>query len=310
MARVWTVRSTVVTDRTGRVAVIGAAGFIGGHAVPALTRAGRDVASFTRSAPFLGDAGLHPDIEAAQTIFWLASSINPQIAAEHPERVAADQQVFVDFLERLGASGATPTVVLLSSGGTVYDPKSTPPYREDSPTGPISAYGAAKVELEEILAQLAPAAHVTVRVANAYGPGQQAKSGQGVIAYWMAAALRDEPITIIGDPASARDYVFAADIADALVAIDAVEKPSDLPSILNVGSGQATSLQQLSDLLTDVVTPHQLKIERQPARSFDIDRTWLSIECAKTTIAWAPQTSLHQGLLRTWQHVVSLSRGT
>ena len=292
-----------MVGRTGRVAVIGASGFIGGHTVPALVRAGRNVASFTRSVPFIDGAGLHPAIEAAQTIFWLATTVNPQIAAEHPERVAADHAEFVDFLERLRASGATPTVVLMSSGGTVYDPSIPPPYREDSPTGPIAAYGASKVELEGYLRELAPGAHVAVRVSNAYGPGQPARAGQGVIAYWMAAALRDEPITIIGDPESARDYVYAADVADALAAIDAVEDPESLPAVVNVGSGRATSLRQLSELLTEIVGPHLLEVKQEPARAFDLDRNWLVIDRAFATLGWSPRTSLKEGLLQTWAYV-------
>lgn len=291
----------MVTGSTGRVAVIGAGGFIGGHAVPALRRAGREVATFTRSAPFLDAGRLHPDIEASQTIFWLASSINPQIAAEHPDRVVADRAVLEEFLDHLRRSGAAPTLVLLSSGGTVYDPKTTPPYREDSPTGPISEYGAAKVELERLVAERSPGDAVSVRVANAYGPGQKAASGQGVIAYWMAAARRGEPVTVIGDPENARDYVFVSDIADALVAIDAAEERGSLPGVINVGSGEATSLRELADLLGEVIAPLALQVDQRPGRPFDLARTWLAIDIARTHLGWVPRTPLIEGLRRTWQ---------
>ena len=281
------------------VAVIGSDGFLGGHLVRALERARRTVASFTLDVPFDLGERLDPAVESARTIFWLASTINPQIATESPERVAADRAVFERLFEGLERASVSPTIVLLSSGGTVYDPKAEPPYREDSPLAPLSAYGQAKVAFEELMTQRAPGKSVAVRVANAYGPGQHPAAGQGVIAYWMAAALEGKPVTMMGEPTNARDYVFATDIAEALVAIDGCE-PDILPSKVNVGSGQATSLQQLADTLAAVIAPRPLEVLHQPSRSFDVKRTWLSIDRAADVLGWKPRISLHEGLSQTW----------
>lgn len=289
-----------MSNQLPQVAVVGADGFLGSHLVPALERAGREVSSFTLDIPFYDNGQLAAGIASARTIFWLASMINPQIAAEHPERVEQDRAVFRQLLDGLRTAGLSPTVVILSSGGTVYDPNSEPPYREDSPTGPISAYGRAKVEFEQMLRALNPGASVAVRVANAYGPGQRAAAGQGVIAYWMAAALEGKPITVIGERATARDYVFVSDIADALVAIDEAES-STLPQVVNVGSGQATSLGELVETMSAVVG--ELELDEQPARSFDVPRTWLAIELAAERLDWKPKVSLHEGLAQTWAYV-------
>lgn len=242
---------------------------------------------------------LDPAIVSARTIFWLASTINPQIAAENPERVVADRAIFEQLLDGLNEADVSPTVVILSSGGTVYDSSTEPPYLEDSPLKPISAYGEAKVAFEDLMTERAPGASVAVRVANAYGPGQKAAAGQGVIAYWMAAAKQGSPVTMIGAPTNARDYVFATDIAEALVAIDAAD-PSSLPAKLNVGSGQATTLQELADTVAAVIAPSPLKVNHEPSRSFDVERTWLSIDRAAETIGWKPKVSLLDGLRETW----------
>lgn len=264
------------------------------------------MAEYTLTIPFHHDGALDPAITRARTIFWLASMINPQIAEEHPERVAEDRAVFELLFDGLESAGVTPTVVILSSGGTVYDPRSTPPYREDSPLAPMGAYGRAKVSFEELMARRAPGASVAVRVANAYGPGQRAASGQGVIAYWMAAARRGDPITMIGEPTASRDYVFATDIAEALVALDAAD-PSTLPPALNVGSGRATSLQELADTLMDVLAPQLLEVKHQPARSFDVEQTWLSIERTTQILGWHPRVTLADGLAQTWASLQAVS---
>ena len=131
-------------------------------------------------------------------------------------------------------------MVLVSSGGTVYDPAVPPPYPESAPTRPRTAYGRAKLALE---GQRSPAAGlpdwVTLWVANVYGPGQPAVSGQGVDGYWLRAAAEGEPLTVYGNPDSTRDYVYVGDVAEAMLATHRAAVP---PPVVNVGSGEPTSL--------------------------------------------------------------------
>jgi UDP-glucose 4-epimerase len=104
---------------------------------------------------------------------------------------------------------------------------------------------------------------------------------------------------MIGEPSAARDYVFATDIAEALVALDECDA-AKLPASLNVGSGRATTLQELADTLAEVVAPRALQIKQQPARGFDVERTWLSVELAESALAWTPRWNLRDGLAETW----------
>ncbi len=189
-------------------------------------------------------------------MFWLATRINPQIAEQQPDRVVED------LLRAVQGLDPAPTVVLLSSGGTVSDPQGRAPYDEQAPTRPLSAYGAAKLALESLLAERAPGRHVTLRVANAYGPGQPVGSGQGIIAHWPRAARRGEPVRLFGDPATTRDYVNVEDISEALVAVAASTGP--LPPVLNVGSGRPTTLQELAETVLDVVAAPPLSSSWSP----------------------------------------------
>src|SRR5262249_27099977 len=133
-------------------AVIGAGGFLGSALVPVLQSAGVPVTAFTRKTPFLTDSGAPDDgLLPARTVFWLASSINPAIGEAEPGRVHEDRETFVALLRALERLADPPRVVLVSSGGTVYDPAEPPPYREGSPTRPHGAYGRAKLELERRL---------------------------------------------------------------------------------------------------------------------------------------------------------------
>lgn len=287
------------TTADQRVAVVGAAGFLGRAAVSALQRSGLTAIRYTRSAPFLRPDGTLDDyIARCESVLWLATSINPQRAMDSA-LVAQDRQVFQLLLEKVALLPAPPRVVLLSSGGTVYDPTAPPPYREDSPTRPPTAYGRAKLELERLLLD-SSLDGVVLRVSNAYGPGQPARSGQGVIAHWFQEALHRRPPRLLGDPGTVRDYVFVADVAEALVAVCTAS--GALPGILNIGSGKPTTLKELLELVIATIGDNTLTPQYEPARQFDAPSTWLDVRAAREALGWEGKTSLSRGLELTWEH--------
>ncbi len=275
-------------------AVIGARGFLGRALVPALRSSGVPAAEFTRATPFLSEGGAAaPGLAAAGTVYYLASTINPAIAERDPDAVATDRQRFASFLEALARLDRPPRVVLPSSGGTVYDPAAPPPYAETAPTRPGGRYGAAKLELEDaLLGSGLPA--VVLRISNAYGPGQPTGTGQGVVAHWLAAAAKAEPILVYGDPAASRDYVYVSDVADALV----LAGSGDVTGVVNVGSGVPTSLETLLELVREVTGA--LEVQRTPGRGFDVAHTWLDVRRASVELGWTARTALREGLRATW----------
>jgi UDP-glucose 4-epimerase len=281
---------------------VGASGFLGTALVRRLTGAGVPVEAYTRTRPLPGAQGGQAEAAArSRTVFWLAATVNPAVAEERPDLVEMDQCAFEAALQPLQASDDPPRVVLVSSGGTVYDPSHPPPYAESSPVRATTAYGRSKLALEQALhaSDLPSGRRIVVRVANAYGPGQQARRGQGVVAHWLSAAADGGPLVLIGDEDTVRDYVYIDDIVDALVAIHLAD--GELPPILNVGSGRGTTLGELAQTVLDVVGDHSLTLDVRPARRFDVPRTWLDTTLAERTLGWRPKTSLRDGVEATWR---------
>lgn len=285
--------------------MIGAAGFLGSALVQALEAKNLTYISIMRNTPLFGRGGeLRRDIATAKTIFWLASTINPAVAEAQPHRAKQDIATFKGFLSSLARQASAARVVLLSSGGTVYDPATAPPYDEQSPTRPLAAYGRAKLDLERTLLEAHHAIRpgTVIRVSNAYGPGQQAASGQGVIGYWLRALAADQPITIIGDPTSTRDYVFVDDVATALVAVHRHTGP--LAPVINIGAGTPTTLGDLAALVRKIANDRHPAIH-QPGRPFDVPHSWLDIGLAERELGWRPTTDLNHGLDRAWDWIRS-----
>lgn len=284
----------------GAVAVVGARGFLGRHLVRTLREADVAVESYERDRPVLHDGGLDAGVRSASTLVWAASSVNPLIASEHPELVEQDRAALIDVLDALVREGCRPRVVLLSSGGTVYGDATDPPFDESREPRPQSAYGASKVELERVLREH-ELPSVSVRVANAYGPGQPPAPGQGVVGHWLRALRDGRPVVVFGALDTARDYVYATDIADALLR---VHRTADVPAVVNIGSGTPVTLGELVDVIHDVVPDRRLEIDHRPARPFDLRAAWLDVSLAERTLGWRATTPLQDGVAATWDWLV------
>jgi UDP-glucose 4-epimerase len=119
---------------------------------------------------------------------------------------------------------------------------------EDSPCRPISPYATMKLAAEEILTGLLTAKMqlLTLRLSNVYGPRQS----KGLMPYLVKRIRNREPIMIDADGAQVRDFIHVQDVTAALM--KALGMPA-CTGVLNIGSGQATSIMSLVRLLEDVL---------------------------------------------------------
>jgi len=285
------------------VAVTGSSGFIGSRLATALAGEGAAVTRHTRADPALGPDGRPaPGLRAARVVYHLATSIHPSTAQRHPEWVAADRAAFGLLLDRLAWLADPPLVVLASSGGYVYDPKAPQPFAEDAPLHADTAYGRAKLELEgDLAARRDVLPGIALRLSNVYGPGQHTSSGHGVIAHWARAARAGRPLRVIGDPATVLDFVHVTDVAGALCRLgSAAVAGRDLPAVLNIGSGEPTSLAGLLHLFSRVAG-RDLPAEQAAGRGFDRQDTVLDVRAAARALGWRPRISLAAGLRGVWR---------
>lgn len=291
-----------------KAVVIGADGFIGRRLTLALSSARVEVETYTRERGFSRGTDLAGPLRNADVVFYLATRIQPALAEQHPEWAAADHRQFAGLLRELALLESPPTVVLTSSGGTVYDPSVPPPYAEVSPTRATSLYAAAKIALEDELIGRAGTIHgVILRLSNVYGPGQPTGKHQGVLAYWLQAAMQGTALPVIGDPADTRDYVYIDDLAACLCLLyEATRRRPGLldgePLILNVGSGTGTSLAELVTIAQTVVG-REMAVEWLPARRIDRRHVWLDCGRADRILGWCSQTPLVDGVSAMWREL-------
>lgn len=300
-----------------RCLVVGG-GFVGGHVARRLANAGHRVTIFSRGInPWLAERSEDVDVvrgtvetdgdvlgqlvRDTDVVLHFASSSKPPAAAAAPATgVESSITPAVLVLQAVADAGGGRTLVLASSGGTVYGAPDVLPTPESHPLRPSTPYAIAHVAVEhyaEYFAQHHGVASVIVRLANVYGPGELGRAGQGVIGTWLACAACGDRATLAGSLEIARDYVYAEDAAEGIRLL--VE--CGARGTFNIGSSTATSLQDvLASVVKIVGSPLELALDTSEHATAHVPRTQLDCSRLRVETGWHPEVTLSAGIERTW----------
>ncbi|MBF0563368.1 MAG: NAD-dependent epimerase/dehydratase family protein [Alphaproteobacteria bacterium] len=196
--------------------------------------------------------------------------------------------------------------VVYASSAAVYGDNPALPLDEAAVTRPLSAYGADKLgcELHARVATLVHGVPTTgFRFFNVFGPRQDPDSPySGVISIFTRRLMNQEALTVFGDGLQSRDFIYVGDVVDYLTS--AMQQPALRERVLNVCTGQATTLRDLIATLGELldITP---VVRLQPSRIGDIRESLGSPELCRQTLGCAKKTSLREGLAATMAFISS-----
>jgi UDP-glucose 4-epimerase len=291
-----------------RALVTGGAGFIGSHLVDVLLARGDEVtilddlstgsvanlahalnlgATLVQGSVTDPAAVLHALRPVPAVVFHLAAQIDVRRALRDPGADATINLLgTIALLEGMRAAGA-PRIVLASTGGAIYGDAETIPTPETAPERPLSPYAASKLAAErycELYGRTHGLGVFVLRLANVYGPRQDARGEGGVIARFTSGA----PATVFGDGRQTRDFVYAPDVAEAFTA--AGDLAGD--GLCNVATGTETTILELAAVLG-------LAPAFAPARPGEVRRSCLDPTRAAALLRWRARTPLADGLTST-----------
>ncbi|MBI5891202.1 MAG: NAD-dependent epimerase/dehydratase family protein [Nitrosomonadales bacterium] len=302
-----------------RALVLGGGGFIGSHLVTALLAQGALVRVLERpyrtrmpsipNHPSLewqeGDFGnvqdIHRALKEVDVVFHLVSTTQPQSSNDDPSfDVESNLAATLRLLEQL--RGTKTLLIFASSGGTVYGRPQHTPIPETHPTEPTCSYGIVKLAIEKYLALyrlLHGLDYRILRVANPYGPGQEANRAQGVVGTFLSRVVHGEPIEVWGDGSVVRDYLYVSDTVSALIQAAGYRGEQ---RIFNIGSGGGHSVREIIAAV-EQVTGKKAQASFTAARKFDVPVSVLDIARARKELGWQPNTDLSEGLRLTLAHI-------
>ena len=140
---------------------------------------------------------------------------------------------------------------------------------------------------------------VSLMPSNLYGPGDNFHPENGHVIPAMMTKFNNsngKNVTFWGDGTPMREFLYSDDLADAcLFAMDHFENAE----LINVGSGENISIENLARVIAGVVGYHG-DIEWDTSRPNGTPNRPLDYS-KMTELGWEPKHSLHQGLKKTYQ---------
>jgi nucleoside-diphosphate-sugar epimerase len=252
-----------------RVVVAGARGFIGAAAMRALASAGHEV---------LG-CGRDEAVPTCDALVWAAGRRERDLDANRAVHVTAAVAAI---------RAARPAHVIYLSSGEVYGDAPLP-YREDGPCSGASAYARAKLEGEEATAAVASV--TALRIGVVYGPGQS----PNMMIPQLVAALRAGKRFPMTHGEQTRDFVFVADVAEAIAA--AVAHPP--AGATNIGSGREVPVREAALVISRALgAPDLFDFGAIALRPDEPRRYVLDVARAAQLLGWSARTPFAEGAAR------------
>jgi len=199
--------------------------------------------------------------------------------------------------------------VVFASSATVYGPQPAQPVNEASWPHPSVPYAVSKLAAEYYifaLGELYGIETVALRIFNAYGPGQRVPPAHApVIPLYLRNILNGASLVVFGDGTQTRDFVFIDDVARALAA--AAAAPNVSRSVINIGSGVETSINELIATL-ESVTGLPAEVLANSKMSGGLPRLVADLTRARSLLGYEPQVSLVEGIQRLLDQEPHLAR--
>lgn len=188
--------------------------------------------------------------------------------------------------------------ILFSSSAAVYGDNLHIPLKETERLVPTSPYGITKMTTEHYLRvyhELYGMDATVFRFANVYGERQGEKGEGGVVSIFCKLLSQRQGITVFGDGNQTRDFVYAGDIAQAIIRA----LPLKGYHTMNVSTGQETSINDLIRSFEKAVG-YTVPVQYTAPRTGDILRSVLSNEALKRDLGFVPEMDLEEGIRRTY----------
>jgi dTDP-L-rhamnose 4-epimerase len=172
------------------------------------------------------------------------------------------------------------------------------PTAETDAVRPASIYAATKLAQEDLVRVSCDAlgiGYAIFRLQNVYGAGQSLQNPYtGILSVFSTRIRRGVVLPLFEDGLESRDFVHVDDVVQALLL--GLQSETAANTVLNVGSGHATSVHDIAVSLTKAFgKPPNVKITGE-FRIGDIRHNFANIDSIRSKLGFSPRVNLEKGL--------------
>ena len=311
----------------GPILITGAGGFVGAHLYKALVGLRSDVIGTTRTVDSwrLNELGLSDPIQIdltnkgqfvtlldrtqPKTIFNLAA----YGAYSHQTLVDLTYEVNIGVVETLSDWCIKNHSILIQTGSSSeYGTNCMAPIEIDR-AEPNSRYAVSKLAATNLLAHLFVSTGLVSAVARLYSVYGPLEDPTRLVPSLIRKGINGELPEFASQDVT-RDFVYIADVVDALIKVGSFLSKHKRYEIFNVATGVATSMVEVADATKSI-----FKIDQSPTfvgnfRSWDLKNWFGNAEKIKNLVGWKYSVDFVDGLKETtdWygleKHAVLLDR--
>ncbi len=238
-------------------------------------------------------------LQGVECVYHLAAKVAVQESILYPrEYNSTNVGGTVSVMEAMRDVGVKR--VVFTSSGAVYGAQIAQPLHEHMVPAPDSPYAVSKLSAEyyvKTIGRLWGIETVTLRIFNAYGPGQHLPSDHPpVIPYFLNQAVKGGSLIIHNSGMQTRDFVYLDDVVGALTMAGTASGVDD--ATINIGSGKEVSILDLAAEITNLTGAKTEKIYNHKAKG-GVNRMRADISRSKKLLGYKPRYSLQEGLKQT-----------
>ena len=135
-----------------------------------------------------------------------------------------------------------------------------------------------------------------VRIFNTYGPRMRPRDGR-VVSNFIVQALMGEPLTVYGHGQQTRSFCYVSDLVEGMYRLFHSERWEPT----NVGNPGEFTMLELAALVLEL-TGSTSPLEHRPMPADDPKQRKPDITVARTVLKWEPGVPLREGLARTIEY--------
>lgn len=189
---------------------------------------------------------------------------------------------------------------IYASSMSVYGDENACPVKENDEIKPKTFYAVGKIASEHYMRIYSSEYGIkctALRFNNTYGPGQNLENmRQGMVSIFLAYAIKDKHIHVMGDKNRYRDFVYIDDQVDACI-MAANGKEKELFNVYTTATNRKTTCEKLITLMKERL-PFDITVEYSGHTRGDQFGIFCSYEKIYNALGWEPKVSLENGLKR------------
>lgn len=301
-----------------KILVTGACGFVGGHLVARLVKAGHSLVAAIQNPAAVFDASVQkisfelicPDevrsaVQAAHPDVIIHLAAQSMVVKSWEDPVGTVQVNTLGTLHLLNALREMPDTLLVTIGSSDeygLTGQLGKPLTEEQPCQPQNPYAVSKFAAGQLAMQISHKHRlraVHLRPFNHFGPGQRAGYVVSDFCSQIARIEKGElaPEIVVGDLTAQRDFT---DVRDVIEAYALIAEQGLQTGVYNICSGQPRRVEDiLKFLLRQSKLKINVKVDPERLRPSDVPFFVGSATKLKASINWEPRRDFHMSLCET-----------